>query len=208
VGRRPADYSACRRAVLLAGFASLQKSRILVMMNIIIREIDQYNIEDFGRCDSSFAVSSKLILNAENGTISCTIVDVPPYTKQYRAEEFDSQFYMDHPDRAIFFAYLDEELAGEIRLRKNWNGYAYIDSIVVDAKYRHQGIGRALIKQAIEWSRTKGFPGLMLETQDNNVAACNFYASCGFEPHGFDTHLYKAMNPATDEIALYWYLIF
>lgn len=177
-------------------------------MNIIIREIDRYNIEDFGRCDSSFTVSSKLLLNAENGTIGYTIVDVPPYTKQYRAEEFDSKFYMDDPGRAIFFAYLDEELAGEIRLRKNWNGYAYIDSIAVDSKYRNQGVGRALIKQAIGWAKTKGFPGLMLETQDNNVTACHFYESCGFELRGFDTHLYKALDPSTDEIALYWYLMF
>ena len=177
-------------------------------MNIIIREFDRYNVEDFGRCDSSFTVSSKLILNAENGTISYTIVDVPPYTKQYEAEEFDSKFYMDHPDRAIFFAYLDEELAGEIRLRKNWNGYAYIDSVVVDSKFRNQGVGRVLIKQAIEWAKAKGFPGLMLETQGNNVPACHFYERCGFELRGFDTHLYKASDPSTDEIALYWYLIF
>ena len=177
-------------------------------MNIIIREIDQYNIEDFACCDSSFTVDSKLILNAENGTIRYTIVDVPPYTKQYRAEEFDSKFYMDHPDRAIFFAYLDEELAGEIRLRKNWNEYAYIDSVVVDSKFRNQGVGRALIQQAIEWAKMKGFPGLMLETQDNNVSACHFYESCGFELRGLDTHLYKASDPSTDEIALYWYLIF
>jgi ribosomal protein S18 acetylase RimI-like enzyme len=177
-------------------------------MKIIIREIDQYNIEDFGRCDSSFAVNSKLILNAENGTISYTIVEVPAYTKQYEAEEFDSKFYMDHPDRAIFFAYLDEDLAGEIRLRTNWNGYSYIDSIVVDSKYRNQGIGRALIEQAIEWAKTKGFPGVMLETQDNNVPACHFYEHCGFELRGFDTHLYKASDPSSDEVALYWYLIF
>lgn len=177
-------------------------------MNTIIREIDQYNVQDFGRCDSSFTVNSKLILHAENGMIHYTIVDVPPYTKQYEAEEFDSKFYIDHPDRAIFFAYLDEELAGEIRLRKNWNGYAYIDSVVVDSKYRNQSVGQTLIQQAIEWSKGKGFPGMMLETQDNNVAACRFYEHCGFELRGFDTHLYRASDPFTDEIALYWYLIF
>ena len=177
-------------------------------MNMIIREIDQYNVEDFGRCDNSFMVNSKLILYVENGTIRYTTVDVPAYTKQYTEEEYDSKFYMNHSDRAIFFAYLEEELAGEIRLRKNWNGYAYLDSIVVDSKYRNQGVGRALIKQAVEWAKTKGFPGLTLETQDNNVTACHFYESCGFELCGFDTHLYKALDPSTDEIALYWYLIF
>lgn len=177
-------------------------------MNVIIREIDQHSVEDFGRCDSSFQVSSKLILSAENGMISYTIVDVPTYTKQYGADEFDAKFYLDHSDRAVYFAYLDEELAGEIRLRKNWNGYAYLDSIAVDSKHRNQGVGRALMNQAIEWAKTKGLPGLMLETQNNNVTACRFYESCGFKLRGFDTHLYKGLNSATEEIALYWYLLF
>jgi hypothetical protein len=49
---------------------------------------------------------------------------------------------------------------------------------------------------------------MMLETQDNNVLGCRLYASCGFELRGFDTHLYKGLDPSSDEIALYWYLIF
>lgn len=177
-------------------------------MNLIIREIDQYSVEDLGRCDNSFTVSSKLVLNAEEGRIGFTIVDVSPYIKQYGPEDFDAEFYMDHPDRAVFFAYLDEELAGEIRLRKYWNDYAYIDNIAVDPKFRRQGTGGALIEQAIEWAKEKGFPGIMLETQNINVAACKFYESCGFELRGFDTHLYKGLDPATDEVALYWYLLF
>jgi ribosomal protein S18 acetylase RimI-like enzyme len=190
------------------GIETFQEPRILVAMKMIIREIDRHNVEDFGRCDSSFTVNCKLILNAANGKITYTIVDIPPYTRQYSPEEFDSGFYQDHPDRAIFFAYMDEELAGEIRLRKNWNDYAYIDSIVVDSKYRKLGVGNALMKQAIDWAKLRNFPGVMLETQDNNVAACKFYERCGFKLHGFDTHLYKGPNPETDEIALYWYLIF
>ena len=48
----------------------------------------------------------------------------------------------------------------------------------------------------------------MLETQDNNVPACRLYERCGFQLRGFDTHLYKGHDPATGEIALYWYLTF
>jgi ribosomal protein S18 acetylase RimI-like enzyme len=190
------------------GAEAFEEPGILVGMNLIIREIDRYSVEDFGRCDNSFTVSSKLVLNTENGTINYTVVDVPPYIKQYGPEDFDSKFYMNHPDRAVFFSYLDEELAGEIRFRKYWNGYAYIDNIAVDSKFRRQGAGRALMERAIAWAKEKGFPGIMLETQNNNVAACKFYESCGFKLRGFDTHLYKGLTPDTDEIALYWYLIF
>lgn len=177
-------------------------------MTIIIREMDKDTVQHVKKYGSSFEVSSKLVLSAEDGRISYTIVDVPPYTKQYGSEKVDPQSYIANPDRVIFYAYLDDELAGQIRLLKYWNGYAYIDDIAVEAKFRGQGVGRALIEHAIEWAKERNFPGLMLETQNNNVSACKLYASCGFELRGFDTHLYKGLDPATDEIALYWYLIF
>ena len=177
-------------------------------MNIIIREIDQSTLQDVNQCDNSFIVDSKLDLSAENGKISYTLVAVSPYTKQYASDETDFSNYIFNPDKTIFLAYIDNGLAGQIRIMKYWNGYAYIDNVAVDAKYRRQGVGRTLITRTIEWAKSKGFPGIMLETQNNNVAACRLYESCGFELRGFDTHLYKGLNSATDEIALYWYLMF
>jgi len=177
-------------------------------MNITIRESDESTIQSVKRYGSSFQVTSKLVLNAENGKISYTIVDVPPYVKQYGWEEFDTSIYISNPDRIIFFAYVNDELAGQIRVLKNWNAYAYIDDIAVNENYRGQGVGRALMECAIEWAKSKGFPGMMLETQNNNAAGCRLYERCGFELCGFDTHLYKAIDPGTDEIALYWYLMF
>jgi streptothricin acetyltransferase len=103
---------------------------------------------------------------------------------------------------------VDGQLAGQIRVFKNWNAYAYIDDIAVEPGYRGQGVGRALMERAIAWAKSKGFPGMMLETQNNNVAGCRLYERCGFELCGFDTHLYKAVDPGTDEVALYWYLMF
>ena len=106
------------------------------------------------------------------------------------------------------FGVANGNLAGQVRVLKWWNGYAYIGSIVVDNKYRRQGVGRVLIARVVDWAKSKGLPGVMLETQSNNVGACRLYESCGFVLGGFDEYLYKGLNPATDEIALYWYLIF
>jgi ribosomal protein S18 acetylase RimI-like enzyme len=177
-------------------------------MEITIREIDENTIQDVKKGGTSFEVNSKLVLHAENGKTSYTLVDVPQYTKQYGPEDVDPSTYIANPDRIVFFAYVDGELAGQIRIMKYWNGYAYIDDVAVDATHRRQGVGRLLIQRAIEWARDKGFPGMMLETQNNNVAACRLYESCGFELGGFDVFLYKGLNRTTDEIALYWYLIF
>lgn len=177
-------------------------------MDILIFEADQHTIQQAKKEGSSFLVHSRLVLSAGDGRISYTIVDVPVYKKQYGTEVFDPNSYLDHPDKVILFACVDEELTGQIRLQKWWNGYAYIDDIAVDEKYRRQGVGRNLIQSAIAWAKAKGFPGIMLETQDNNIPACKLYETCGFVLGGFDSHAYRNFPDVRDEIALYWYLIF
>ena len=177
-------------------------------MEITIREIDNDNQWDFGLCDSSFTVDSKLVLNAEAGEIAYLVQAVSPYMKNYRGHPTDFAEYADDPEKTIFFAYVDDQLAGQVRITKYWNQYALLDDFAVDIKYRRQGVGRALMERAIVWARDHKFPGLTLETQNTNVPACKLYESCGFELRGFDTHLYKALDPSTDEIALFWYLVF
>jgi streptothricin acetyltransferase len=164
-------------------------------MNITIHEIDNDTLHHVNQCDASFTVDAKLVLSAEDGKISYTVVNVSSYTKQYDEAATDYKSFIANPAKTIFFAYADDELAGQLRIMKYWNGYAYIDDVAVDTKYRRQGIGRALIERAIEWAREKGFPGIMLETQNNNVVGCKLYESCGFELRGFDTHLYKGITP-------------
>lgn len=177
-------------------------------MEITIQEISQHNLQDAGRCDSSFTVDELLVLSADNNVLHFKTVSISPYTKKYPVEEIDYSLYLSRPGRTVFLAYGDQSIAGEIRLRKNWNVFAYIEEIVVDVKFRRLGIGRRLIQTAIQWAKDNQLPGVMLETQNNNVAACLLYQSCGFELAGFDRSLYRAIDPSTQEIALYWYLIF
>jgi ribosomal protein S18 acetylase RimI-like enzyme len=103
---------------------------------------------------------------------------------------------------------VDEQLAGQVILRKNWNHYAYLEDIAVDAGFRRLGVGRALLQHTVAWAKARQLAGIMLETQNNNAAACRLYESCGFKLAGFDRYLYKGLDPNTDEIALYWYLLF
>ena len=175
---------------------------------ITIQEIDQQNVAHVNQCNGRFLVNAKLDLHVANGEINYTILKASPYEKHYDYDDIDYTTYIGHPAKTAFLAYVDEQLAGQIILRKNWNNYAYIEHIAVDAKFRQQGLGRALIARAIEWAKAKNLPGIMLETQNNNVAGCKLYESCGFKLGGFDRYLYRGLAPETDEIALYWYLIF
>jgi len=177
-------------------------------MKITVQKLDERNFHDVNRCDGAFTVNSRLVSHAESDVIRHAVVSVPPYQKRYSTEAIDYTTYLAHPDKTIFFAYVDEQLAGQVILRKNWNHYAYIEDIAVDVGFRRLGVGRALLQHTVAWAKARRLAGVMLETQNNNVAACRLYESCGFKLAGFDRYLYKGLNPNTDEVALYWYLLF
>jgi streptothricin acetyltransferase len=175
-------------------------------MNLTIQKVNQTTLPQVYACDSSFTVTSKLQLNATDGVITYTVIAVSPYEKQYPHEVGEYGSYINQPDSAIFLAYVDEQIAGRVVLRKYWNGYGYVEDIAVNPPYRKQGVGQRLLQQAVAWVKEKGLPGLMLETQNNNVPACRFYERFGFKLGGLDTELYKGLMPETDEVAMYWYL--
>jgi streptothricin acetyltransferase len=64
------------------------------------------------------------------------------------------------------------------------------------------------MEQAVEWAKSKVVPGIMLETSNVNVTACQFYEQFGFNLGGFDRFLDQAIMPGTDEVAMYWDLVF
>lgn len=177
-------------------------------MSVNIVEINQSNVGDVNTCDGEFVIDSKLVLHAEDDEISYTVTEIPRFKKRYEEDDVDYTAYIDTPDKTVFLAYVEDRVAGQIILRRNWNRYAYVEDIAVDVDFRKQGIGRALILQAKRWAHERDLAGIMLETQNTNVRACQFYESCGFQLGGFDTYLYKGVKSGTDEIALYWYLVF
>jgi ribosomal protein S18 acetylase RimI-like enzyme len=177
-------------------------------MNIIIKEINANSVKAVNTCDGEFIIDSRLALYVESDEIRYQIVKSPQTAKRYRADDVDYSAYVDDPAKTVFFAKVDGRIAGQIILRKNWNNYAFVEDMVVDREFRRQGIGEKLILQAEQWARARNLAGIMLETQNNNVRACQFYEKCGFRLGGFDKYLYKGINQKTDEIALYWYLCF
>ena len=175
-------------------------------MEITIRKIgpqESLQTKSFSRKSQ---VTSRLVLGIENEKLVYNIVPVEPYERDVHAEDIDYGF--DEADPTIFFAEAAGKLAGRIKMMRWWNQFAYVEDLVVNPESRGMGIGRKLLEHGIQWARENNFPGVMLETQDDNVPACTLYQSCGFVLSGFDRNVYKAINPNTRETALYWYLIF
>lgn len=177
-------------------------------MGLSIRRLTAATLAEAGRCERVFHTAARLSLTAREGVLDYSIVPIPPREKRYPPEPVAYAAYVDSPDQAVYLADWDGALGGEARVRRGWNGYAYLEDLVVADRFRRRGLGRALVAAAIDWARAAGLPGVMLETQDINVAACQLYAACGFRLLGFDAGLYRATLPGTDEIALYWYLDF
>ncbi|MFF2885853.1 GNAT family N-acetyltransferase [Paenibacillus sp. NPDC057967] len=182
---------------------------------IDIRRLTMEDGDTWKDIDDRFTVDSTLVLSVTDGEISYTVQEMPGYVKSYaetaaeeETDEEDSTDYIDNPEQVMYVAYAGNQFVGRILLKRNWNRYALIEDIAVDAKQRGGGIGRRLVEQAIQWAREGGMPGIMLETQNHNVRACRLYESCGFVIGGFDTRVYRGLNKNRTEVAIYWYLLF
>ena len=174
----------------------------------MIEEINHKNISDINKPNQPFDVIGKLIPVFQDGEWSFTeCLYKEPYEKCYPADDEQYESYIDNPDRTVYFYYDNGECAGQIRIKKYWNKYAYIEDIAVAKNNRGKGIGAQLIKKAVEWARQKNLCGLMLETQDINLAACRFYHKLGFKIGAVDTMLYANFDNC-DAKAVFWYMKF
>ncbi|MGV8917188.1 MAG: GNAT family N-acetyltransferase [Pseudomonas sp.] len=133
---------------------------------------------------------------------------VEPYRKNYGIDAQEFSHYREGADSTVLVAWLDERAVGHMVLSTHWNGFAHIDELAVDASARRNGVARSLLEVAQFWSRKRNLPGIMLETQNNNLAACKLYERCGYVVGGVDHLFYRAFDPDTREVAIYWYLIF
>lgn len=136
------------------------------------------------------------------------VEDVTPYRKCYGIDPEEFAGFRNAPDSEVFMAYLDDHPVGHIVVSTNWNGFAHVDELAVAVPARRFGVARALLDVAQFWSRKKNLPGIMLETQNNNLGACRLYERCGYVMGGVDHLRYRGIDPQTREVAIFWYRLF
>lgn len=166
------------------------------------------NWQDINRANQPFDIIGRLKPAFSQGRWSCTEeLFEKPAIKAYEndSEEFFAA-HMGRPDKAVYLAYEDGVCVGQLVLRQDWNGYAFIEDICVAREARGRGIGSALVEKARKWAVDRKLSGLALETQDNNLLACRFYQRQGFQIGGVNTLFYRNFN--NPEIAIFWYLLF
>lgn len=87
---------------------------------------------------------------------------------------------------------------------ESWRSVAWIWNIMLDKDIRGRGLGRILMERTITWAKSHNLRAVMLETQSNNVPACQFYAHLGFQLVGINDQFYTNHDIKRDEIALFW----
>ncbi len=78
----------------------------------------------------------------------------------------------------------------------------HVIRMAVDATWRRQGVGRALLGGLIDWARSRDAVAVVLEVRSTNVAAQELYAAAGFVVDGRRPQYYS-----DGEDALLWRLM-
>lgn len=174
-----------------------------------IVELSMQNLADINKANEPFEVIGKIKPAFVNDEWTYTEEIYPqPYMKTYPNDNSDYSAYIENPGKAVFLAYADKACIGQIVLRKDWSRYAFVEDICVSRAARGKGVGTALMERASLWAVKANLCGLALETQDNNLLACRFYAKNGFVIGAVNTMLYKNLEkPCSDEAAVFWYKI-
>ena len=99
--------------------------------------------------------------------------------------------FNDYPDYTLYVAERAGEIVGSFALLVMHNlGHlgtpsAIVEDVAVAPTFQRQGIGKAMMRFAIDLCRDKGCYKLMLSSNAKRACAHAFYESLGFERHGF-----------------------
>jgi GNAT superfamily N-acetyltransferase len=137
-----------------------------------------------------------------------------PYTKNYDTEgEPFSWLNFNTSNWVTFLVSEDDSLVGgltvacqtpELRMLNGRDDLADVWDIRVHPDYKRKGYGTRLFKEAVAWSRNKGFKQLCVETQNVNVRACRFYLKQGCRLGAVNRFAYFSNPKERDEVQLIW----
>src|SRR6266566_2250667 len=147
-------------------------------------------------------------LSLAKQTLSFELVETPvdpPLYKSYREFEgtpADVEARLCNVDGG-YVALANERLAGVILLKvEEWRSLTRIENIIVGRQFRRYGIGSLLLNCASDWARNHGCWAILLETQNVNYPAIQFYLRNGLEVWSINQHYYPP-GPVEHEIAIF-----
>ena len=102
-----------------------------------------------------------------------------------------------------YIALANGEVAGGILLNvEEWRSVVHIESLIVGRQFRRYGIGSLLLSCAADWARRQVCWAIVLETQNVNYPAIQFYLRNGLEIWSINQHFYPP-GPVEHEVAIF-----
>lgn len=187
---------------------------------IIFREVDKSFLELYDKVSMNVNVYSEYKVKRINNGLGGFVfeeVSVEPYIKDLsiyeRAAEYENEF--DITNWRFYLAFDGDIPVGAMTIVGKTEGlnmlYGREDACVlwdirVADTYKHKGIGQKLLNMGILNARKDGYQQLIIECQNNNVAACKFYQKQGAVLSKIDMYAYYSDPESRNEIQFIWYL--
>ena len=121
-----------------------------------------------------------------------------PWSEKALADELENE-------NSHFIVAVSDDVMGYIGVQEIC-GEAYITNIAVFVEYRNQGIGRNLLKKAVDGAKSRNCEFITLEVRESNESAISLYKSEGFEVAGVRKNFYT--DPTENGIIYTKYFIF
>lgn len=187
---------------------------------ITFREIDKDSFPLYDSVTMNVDVRSEYRVQRLQGGLGGLLLEetpVEPYMKDLRQYERATE-YEQHFDIAswhFFMAFDEQTPVGALTLAGTTEGMNMLggrqdacvlwDIRIADA-YKRRGIGQRLFDMAAASARRDGYRQMIIECQNNNVAACRFYQKQGAVLGKIDMYAYYTEPDIRDEVQLIWYL--
>ena len=110
-----------------------------------------------------------------------------------------------HPDAAVFLAETDTGIVGRLSISRDphpASRHVADLGLMVAASARRQGVGSALLEQAVAWARASGIRKLELHVFPHNEAAIRLYEKFGFVREGYRHGQYRRGGGYVDAILM------
>jgi RimJ/RimL family protein N-acetyltransferase len=114
-----------------------------------------------------------------------------------------------HPDAAVFLAETDAGIVGRLSISRDphpASRHVADLGLMVAASARRQGVGSALLEQAVAWARASGIRKLELHVFPWNEPALRLYERFGFEREGYRKRHYVRGAEEVDAILMAYFV--
>jgi ribosomal protein S18 acetylase RimI-like enzyme len=162
---------------------------------LIIRQAISSDIKALAGMDHGYSTDHVWQLSLQRGSdeISAAFREVRlPRPMQVSYPRNPERLIDDWTDRTVvLMAAIGETPVGYLSLINGpADGSGWITDVVVDLRYRRQGIGSKLVSAVKEWARPREIVKLFLEMQSKNYPGIRLAQKCGFAFAGFSDMYY------------------